>query len=76
MSETSQLDSMLRREYDAGNYVRFLSLARRKLKRMKREAEDGTTARKLSIWKLLKRLPEIHRERRMKERLAARARNA
>ena len=49
----SQLDIMLQREYEAGNYVRFWNLARRWVKRRRKHDDDDSKVTASSVAALL-----------------------
>ena len=73
MSKPTQLDTMLQREYEAGNYVRFWNLARRWLRRRRKDTDDENKGRKVNIMKMIARIPKLRQERILAEKLIARS---
>jgi hypothetical protein len=69
---SSQLDEMIRRAYDREQWTRFIVLARRRLKRMRKESDDSSKARKIAVFRMLKELPELRQQRRIAERVKQR----
>jgi hypothetical protein len=65
MSETTILDESLKRAFERGQYVKFLSLSRRKLKRLRKSGDKASKARRVSFFAMLKRLPELRQQQRL-----------
>ena len=73
---SSQLDEMIRRAYDREQWTRFIVLSRRRLKRMRKESDDCSKARKIAVFRMLRSLPELRQQRRIADRIRQREGNA
>lgn len=63
--QTSQLQAMLERAFIREQHTRFVGLARRAIKRLRKESTASIKERKLAIFKLIGQLPEIKQRQRL-----------
>lgn len=58
MPKNSQLDDMLNRAFETKDWLSFMKLAKKKIARLKRGAEDGTKQQRVNAFNVLKKLED------------------
>lgn len=60
---TTELDDMIARAYTLSDYPQFIKLAKRKIKRLRKQRDERARTQKVQWVGMLKALPELRKRR-------------